>query len=165
MHALMMARIPCSVSSLSPLVSCSMADYLWSCKIPNDTLLVAFKVWALYCQLSCLPAISKVLYAKAVLFTLCISSRATLKLFIFVKNDDGGVPLWRRGLRNQLCHCSGSCCCGGVGSVPGPRNFQLQQVWPKQKQKAKNKMMVVMTLLMPSALRSAKDPWWQFCWL
>ena len=93
------------------------------------------------CIVSCLvyQLYQKFLYAKAVLFTLCISSRATLKLFIFVKNDDGGVPLWHRGLRNQHCHCSGSCCCGGMGSVPGPRNFQLQQVWPKQNKKQKTK--------------------------
>ena len=29
------------------------------------------------------------------------------------------VPLWLSGLRICCCHCSGSVCCCGVGSIPG----------------------------------------------
>jgi len=36
------------------------------------------------------------------------------------KNTWGGVPMWLRALRTWHCHCSGSGCCCGVGSIPHP---------------------------------------------
>ena len=40
-----------------------------------------------------------------------------------IKDENRGVPLWSSRLRIQYCHCCGSGCCCGVGSIPGPRTF------------------------------------------
>ena len=36
------------------------------------------------------------------------------------KNESIEVPWWLTWLRIQHCHCSGSACCCGIGSIPGP---------------------------------------------
>ena len=39
---------------------------------------------------------------------------------IFFKDMIRVVPMWFSRLRIWHCHCSGSGCCCGVGSIPGP---------------------------------------------
>ena len=56
--------------------------------------------------------------------------------------DMPGVPLWHNRLRIWCCHCCGSdCCCGGGSMIPGWGNSMCRGRGPKkQKQKTKTNL-------------------------